>query len=151
MKKNGVYTATKEAVRALKADGVIVIDAKELVSEIEAGIDKRDFSKTELIDFYCKFIAYVVLSEEECYSIRRGEGRYINLAAAVESGVLFTLADNKDIDIRADESTKRRIMQRLREVQSAVIPGQYQFDPENPGMIAQAETVEDLIRRASSM
>lgn len=35
--------------------------------------------------------------------------------------------------------------------QAAVIPGQYQFDPENPGMIAQAETVEDLIRRASSM
>ena len=150
MKSNGVYSQTLERVRGLKADGVLVIDAKELKEEIRAGIDKRDFDKDELLDFFCSYMAAVVLSQEQCYSLKRRKGKYINIAAAVDANIFFGLMKNKDIDIHADEKTKQRIFQRLREVQANIVPGQYQFDLADPSNISPVESIEEMIQRASN-
>lgn len=148
MKSNGIYNKLVQIVRAAKAAGEVLLNAKTLRERALRYIRSEKLSRAELENHYARALVALVLNQNKCYALRRGTGIYVNLDACTNIEELKKLLENKGIDIKADTKTYREIIEQMRKSDERTIPGQYAVDFENPDKFIPEKSVEDTLREA---
>lgn len=150
MKSKGVYTALLDCVRGMKVDGEIMLDANDVKNAVKSKVDASDFDKEELLDAYISFLAAIVLNQENCYSLERRTGKYVNLDACTNADSIIAILGNKESDIGADMKIWDAIKQHLLKIKETSTPGQYCMDYNDPTSIYAEESIEDMLRRVAA-
>lgn len=122
--KNNVYICAAEKVREMKAAEALEIPKTEIMDYVRRVSNIREVDRKELEEIVISFMSAVALSQNNCYSIKRGCGNYINVDLCEKLEPLMLIEHNLSEDLRA----KIKAIRKIQDMQRGILEGQIDFE-----------------------
>ena len=124
-KENSIYSCAADKVREMKERGELEITKSEIVDFVNQRSNVHEIERERLESIAVNMLVTIALSQNNCYSIVRGSGRFINVDLCNQIGTLDGIMDN----LHGDVNAKRAAIRRIEDIRKGlVIEGQYDFD-----------------------
>ena len=125
-KENSIYSCAADKVREMKERGELEIMKSDVVDFVNQNSNVHEIEREKLESIAVNLLVTIALSQNNCYSIVRGSGRFINVDLCNKPGALDSIVDNLSGDVLAKQAALRRI----REIRAGLEPidGQIEFE-----------------------
>lgn len=122
--KNNVYVCAADKVREMKAQEQLEISKSEIVEHIMAHSNIHEVEREELEQIAVNLLVAVALNQNNCYSLKRGSGDYLNVELCERLEALMLVEHNLSKDLEA----KLKAIRKIRALQNGILSGQIDFD-----------------------
>ena len=125
-KENSIYSCAADKVREMKECGELEIMKSDVVDFVNQNSNVHEIEREKLESIAVNLLVTVALSQNNCYSIVRGSGRFINVDLCNQKDTLDGIEDN----LRGDVQAKLAAIRKINDIRAGVkvLDGQLDFE-----------------------
>jgi len=125
-KENSIYTCAADKVRELKERNELEIMKSDIVDFVNQNSNVHEIEREKLESIAVNLLVTIALSQNNCYSIVRGSGRFINVDLCDQIETL----DGIESNLRGDVQAKLAAIRKINDIRAGVkvLDGQLDFE-----------------------